>query len=389
MTRTERENRLCRLIARQTLNKSDAAWLTKYITEGMDWSSSVAQAAFSEGLSSLLYYHCRNLDLLSCLPAGTRKQLGRIYAETSIINRHVLRTMDELADELKKRNLHVIVFKGASLLNTVYHDPALRPMEDIDLLVQQERMEELKDILEAMGFVQNKLYTDSYNKGLISFDLHTDYLSSHRIASRRDILDIKTSDVWRTATPVSGGTFLGRLSLYDTLIALSFHLLKHRYTGLIGFVDIAEVIKKYQSVLNWPELVEYSRMVRAERILLYVFLLMKHLVGFGVPNHVLIDLGKERLSIIEETLLRLRLIHAEPDKLMNILWIFQVPGVGKKIRFVKENIFPRREVMNQIFPASFPRVHVFLRRAIAAFSQVSSDGASAFKTAVKGGLPPL
>lgn len=388
MTRTEREYRLCRLIARQTLNKSDAAWLTKYITEGMDWSS-VARTTFSEGLSSLLYYHCRNLNLLSHLPAEIRKQFGRIYAETSIINRHLLKTMDELAGALKKKNLNVIVFKGASLLNSVYHDPALRPMEDIDLMVHQENMKGLKSVLETMGFVQSKLYADSYSKGIISFDLHEDYLSSHRIASRRDIVDIKTADVWRMATPACGGAFFSSLSLDDTLIALSFHLLKHQYKGLIGFVDIAEIIKKHQSALSWSELVEHSRMVRAERILLYAFLLMKRLVGFNVPDHVLIDLGKDRLSFVEKTLLRLRLTHAEPGTLMYILWIFQIPGVGKKIRFVKENIFPRREVMNQILPASSPRVPVFLRRAIAAFLQVSSDGASAFRTAVKVGLPPL
>ena len=388
MTMAEKEKRICRLIATQTLEKDDAELLTRYIKEGMDWPS-VERITFRDGLSPLLYYHCRNLDLLSFLPEETRRRFGRIYAESSILNRHILKTIDELTEELKKRDLHVIVYKGASLLNTVYHDPALRQMEDIDLIVRQEHREELKDLLEKMGFVQGRFYTDTYYRGMISFDLHTDYLSSDRIAGRRDILDIKAADVWRAATPVSGDAFLYWLSLYDNLIAISFHMLKHHYLGLIGFADIAETIKRYKSTLRWSGLIEYSRIVRAERILLYAFILMKRLIGFSVPEHVLVALGKDRLSFVEKTLLRLRLTHAEPGVLMNILWIYQVYGMARKIRFVKELIFPRQEVMDQIFPPSFHRVHVLLRRAIMVFTQMCSGTASLFRIAAKGELPPL
>ena len=68
--------------------------------------------------------------------------------------------MDGLGKALKERKLQVIVLKGAALLNTVYHDVALRPMEDIDLMVRQEHRDELKNLLETMGFVQSPLYPE-------------------------------------------------------------------------------------------------------------------------------------------------------------------------------------------------------------------------------------
>jgi hypothetical protein len=71
------------------------------------------------------------------------------------------------------------------------------------------------------------------------------------------------------------------------------------------------------------------------------------------------------------------------------LWVLQISGWVKRLQFTVENIFPRREVMNQIFPDSSHHVPVFLKRAAAALSQVASDGASAFRTVAKGGLPPL
>ena len=388
MIKSERESKLFQVIARQTLGRADTVWLTENIREGLDWPL-VAQMAFEEGLAPFLYYHCRNVDVLTSVPEDTKKYLARIYAETSIINMHFLKEIAELEKGLTERHLQVIVLKGASLLKTVYRDIALRPMEDIDLMVRQEHLTELKNVLETMGFVQNRLYPGSYRKGILSMDLHPDFLSSHRIQSRRDILNIKSVDIWRGATPINESASLFQLSLYDNLIALSYHLLKHRYDRLIWFVDIAESIKEYQSVLNWPELIAYSRRVRADRILLYALLLMKHLIGFHVSDRVLIDLGKESLSHIEKYLLRLRLMHVPAGVAIDMLWIFQIPGVGKKIRFVRENIFPRREVMNQIFPDTSHRFGTFLRRAILVSWQVLTDLLALFRGVLKTGLPPL
>ncbi|MCX5855644.1 MAG: nucleotidyltransferase family protein [Deltaproteobacteria bacterium] len=388
MIKSERESKLFRVIARQTLGRGDAVWLTDNIREGLDWHFA-AKRAFEEGLAPVLYYHCRNVDLLAAIPESTKKFLARIYAETSIINMHFLKEMAELEKRLTERHLQVIVLKGAALLKTVYRNVALRPMEDIDLMVRQEHLTGLKNVLETIGFVQNRLYPGSYRKGILSMDLHPDFLSSHRIQSRRDILNIKSIDIWRSATPINESASLFQLSLYDNLIALSYHLLKHRYDRLIWFVDIAESIKEYQPVLNWPELIEYSRRVRADRILLYALLLMKHLTGFHVSDQVLIDLGKESLSHIEKYLLRLRLMQVPVGAAIDMLWIFQIPGVGKKIRFVRENIFPRREVMNQIFPDTSHNLRTFLRRALLVSSQVLSDFLLSARSAMKTGLPPL
>jgi hypothetical protein len=108
-----------------------------------------------------------------------------------------------------------------------------------------------------------------------------------------------------------------------------------------------------------------------------------------VPDHVLDVLGKGNLSATEKYILRLRLTDAPLGTITDLLWVFQIMGWGRRLQFTAENIFPRREVMNQIYPDASSRVPVFLRRAAAALSQVASDGASAFKTVIKGGLPIL
>jgi len=388
MIQSERHNKLFRLIARQTLCSDDAVWLEENIQKGIDWPF-VAQRALKEGLASFFYYHCRNLDVLAVLPEDIRKIFGRIYAETLLINRHLLKVMDGLGKALKERKLQVIVLKGAALLNTVYHDVALRPMEDIDLMVRQEHRDELKNLLETMGFVQSPLYPDSFRKGILSLDIHSDFLSSHRILSRREVLNIRSEDVWNSAIPVSGSTSLYGLSLYDNLIALSFHLLKHRYSRLIWFVDIAEMIHPCESAFTWLEMIAYSRRVHADRILLYALLLTKHLIGVHVPDDVLMDLGKENLSQIEKYLLRLRLMQAPLGTMTDMLWIFQLRGAGRQMRFVAENIFPQRNVMKQIFPSSPRHFTMLLQRSALVFSQVLSDLFMSIRCALKTSLPPL
>jgi len=376
------------VIAQQAPDRADLVWLAENNRECLDWPAA-AQRAFDEGLAPLLYYHCRNMNILEAIPESTKKFLARIYAETSLINTHLLQEMTELEKGLEKRDIQVIVLKGAALLNTVYRDVALRPMEDIDLMVRQEHLNELENVLGSMGFAQNRLYPGSFGKGILSIDIHSDLLSSHRIRSRQAILDIRPEDAWSSSIPINGSSSLYRLSLNVNLIALSFHLLKHRYDRLIWFVDIAESIKTYQSMLDWQDLIEYSRSVRADRLLLYTLLLARRLLGLRVPDEVLTDLGKEELSPIERYILRLRLMHVPLGTVMDLLWMFQIRGAFKKTRFIRENIFPRREVMNQIFPDTTHRFGTFLKRAILVSSQVLIDLLMSFRGVLRGGLPPL
>jgi hypothetical protein len=382
------DRKFFQLIARQTLGNADAAWLSKNIQEGLNWNS-IAEITFEEGLAPFLYYHSRNMGVLKNIPEGTKKFLARIYTETALLNLHLLKEVDELGRKLEQFNIQVIVFKGGDLLKTVYIDIALRPMEDIDLIVRQEHLGQLKDVLEMMRFVQNEQDPYSFSKGILSFDIHTDILSSHRIRSREEVMNISMTELWSRAVPMGNSISLYHLSFQDNLIALSFHLLKHRYHRRIGFVDIAETINAYQATLNWSEIIEYARNVRAEKILLYTFLLMKHLVGFDVPEYVLVALGKKRLTIIEKYLLRIRLIDVPLGMITDILFVLQVPGIFKKFRFIMENIIPRQEIMKQIYPSGRHEILTILRRTCFITSQFFFTFLTMINAARKEKLPPL
>ncbi|MEA3280027.1 MAG: nucleotidyltransferase family protein [Thermodesulfobacteriota bacterium] len=385
---SEIEDKLLRVIARQTLSWDDAAWLEKNMREGIDWPV-VIYKAFEEGLASFLYLHCRNLGTLTNLPESSRKLLIRIYAETLLINRHMIKVLEELDEYVKRYEIQVIVLKGASLINWVYEDIGLRPMEDVDLMVRPENMYDIKRALERMGFSVDRLYPNTFRKGIISLDIHTDLLSSHRIRSRKRIMNLQYEDVWKRAVPIDNGSSIYRLSLYDNIIALSSHLLKHGFRRMIWFVDIKESIEKSGDEFNWSEMIQYSKRIQAQRLLLYIMLLSKQLMGMNVPDHILNDLGKNDLSLVEKYILRLRLTDEPLGMITEILWLFQISKQSDKVQFIMENIFPRKAIMRQIFPTtSYSRLK-FLLRFIDIFSHAFRDFSSAFRIIIGGRLPLL
>lgn len=66
----------------------------------------------------------------------------------------------EVADGL---GLDVLLLKGAALARQIYPDPALRPMRDLDLLVDAERARELQAALVARGFRRNEARRDDHH----------------------------------------------------------------------------------------------------------------------------------------------------------------------------------------------------------------------------------
>jgi len=155
------------------------------------------------------------------------------------------------------------------------------------------------------------------------------------------------------------------------------------------FVDLAEVLKDVEASWAWPDVIASSRQARSERVLLYALLLARHLIDVDIPDDVLDDLGKERLARIEKYLLRLRLMNVPLGTAADILWMFQIHGVAGKIRFVAENVFPKREIMMQIFPSSSHPAGTSFRRAALIFLRVAGDLLSSARFVLKTGLPPL
>ncbi len=383
------EKKLCRVIARQQLSQDKSEWLRGTLQAGPDLSKSIVHI-IDEGLAPLMFHHCRKLDILSYLSEPSRKLISRIYQETFLINSHYLRFLKELGETLEQQNLKIIILKGASLLKSVYQDIGLRPMEDIDIMVHPANLQDLKNILKTKGFRPDEIYPDTFKKGILHLDLHVDFLSTHRIKSRKGLLNLNLEEIWQRAVPAGEyGPCIYRLSRHDNMIALLSHLLKHGYRRLIWFVDIKEIIEVEGKKNDWQKTLEHCRIAGAQRLMLYYLVLAKSFLELSVDNDILEDFGKKKLSFIEMQILRLRLAGERPGTMTNILWLYQLKSPIKKFQFILENIFPEKKIIQQIFPSSSISIKTFLQRGLSVFFHILFDLVCALKYLAIKDLPRI
>src|SRR5690349_10340070 len=96
------------------------------------------QTAFVLGVGALIAASMRNDPQWLTLPLAFRSALTHQYEMNA---RRVARLSQEFADILAhfdRAQIDSIPLKGIVLLQSYYHDPAMRPLADIDLMIHSE-----------------------------------------------------------------------------------------------------------------------------------------------------------------------------------------------------------------------------------------------------------
>ena len=116
----------------------DGQRLQALVAQGPAWPRLLRQVE-RWGLAPLVYTHLRQAAHSGHVPTPVVERLRHLYHRDTIhgvARRELLRaTLRRFAEA----GVPVIVLKGAALAALVYPSPALRPMRDLDLLVQPPR----------------------------------------------------------------------------------------------------------------------------------------------------------------------------------------------------------------------------------------------------------
>lgn len=134
----------------------------------------------------------------------------------------------------------IILMQGAALLGTVYPDPSLRPLSDVDLQVPAKARPEFERALAAEGFARDPSYRSLFHKGRLTLDVHCDLIGADRIRSRRFLFKHNPPIAEKLALIPS--PLHPRLALLpsDAAFALdAIHAIKHSCSRWVWFVDSA------------------------------------------------------------------------------------------------------------------------------------------------------
>jgi hypothetical protein len=340
-----------RCISKLRLRQADIAYIVNFLKKDENWERLLLLAE-KEGVAGLLYHHVKNLDLVCHLPQSVARRLENIYRGITNNTLGIIMEVRALSARLAQTWIPVLVLQGVSIIK-LYRDPGLRPLGDIDLMVEPQHKERLKELLKESGYkALYPTYPDILCKTNVLIDIHTHILNLERIQSRRYLFPEDLAPMWERAVPFSDGSDgLLRLDPYDNFIALGAHTLKHSYSRLIWLADLHESLMKLTiRPGGWEKLVEYARFWRQEKVILYSLLIIEGVFSIKYPGWVKSEFGINRLRILEKYVIRLKLKGLPTEDICDSLCLFAIKEFRHKIRFLKETLFPKAEIMAQIFP---------------------------------------
>lgn len=346
-------------VARTELRQTDRDDLLHLLKKEMPWEH-LWMLAKAEGVTELLFHHSKNMGLIDLLPKPILRNLENTYHQTIQMTLAVVAKAVAISALIKKAQIPVVALQGLSVVR-LYKDPGLRPMVDADFMVKPVHRERLKDLLREAGYQTCRAtYPDLLQKDGICLDIHTHILNLDRIRSRRYIFPEDLTPMWERAIPYSDqDDCLLRLDPCDNIIALAAHALKHGYSRLIWLVDLHEsLLRLAGNPHGWAGLVESARLWKQQSGVLYALILIEKIFGLNVPEFVKRDLGVQQMNILEKHLLRLKLKGFTSNALPMALWLCSINGAVTKLKFLWETVFPREEIMSQIFPRSSGKVNM-------------------------------
>jgi hypothetical protein len=151
---------------------------------------------------------------------GRLENLRNLELAKAVVRLH---HVDELGAVAVREGVDLYLLKGAAFATTLYRDPGLRPMSDIDVLVSRSRFETWARELERLGYslvdASDHAYCYRRRATGVLVELHRE------LTSAADFLGLQTGAVLERSRPLDAGSAarLRTLSWEDHLLHLCLH----------------------------------------------------------------------------------------------------------------------------------------------------------------------
>ena len=308
--------------------------------------------AVKEGLAGLLYKGLKNAGALERLEVRHRERLESLYYATVRFNLKLIHDLKQVLELLNEKELPVVLLQGIALLPQIYEDIGLRPLTDIDLWVLPKDYQGLIGVLIGLGYEPDPLYPNTLRKGSTIIDINTHVLGADRIRTRALLLAIDQVHIYRDARAVNFEGYQGLcLNKYDQVLLLSVHALKHSVSRLIWLVDIKSLIIDWKTS-DWKALMHRAEVLGQEKAIAHVCFLLVRLFDFDLPFECRRLSGTDRLSIFEKKVLSRRIGGDCLPIWAPFILLSSGNPILKRVTFFMENLFPRPEILRQVFPYS-------------------------------------
>jgi hypothetical protein len=219
-----------------------------------------------------------------------------------------------------------------------------------------------------------RLYPKTFKKDTTIIDLNTHIFWADRIKSRRMLLKTSQEGLFRNCPTMDfDGEQAHCLSRVDQIIYLSLHTIKHYADRLIWLVDLKNLVQDWQAA-DWDLFASRCDELGQKRAVYYILFLLTQLFGCRVRMDVPNSLDVKGLNRLEIKILDARL-NGRPLPAWSPLLLFTSgKGFNKNAAFIFESLFPRPEILRQVFAntSDLKLWQLYLKRAVQLVSHVKS-----------------
>jgi hypothetical protein len=345
------EQRILAFVSGLDADPAQKKRLKSLMSNGVDVDCLIKDSV-KEGMAGFLYRNLMKAGIFDSLNPQQKQTLESLYYQTVQFNLKLIYDMRKILEQLNEREIHVVLLKGMALLHHLYDDVGIRPLTDIDLWVLPRDYPALTSILISQGYRQDYLYPNTFGKGATILDLNTHPLGADRIKARAFLIARDQEHIYHAAqsTCIDGQPALC-LNPYDQVLLLGLHLLKHSASRLIWLVDIKCLVCGWGNS-DWDALIGRAQELGLTRTLAYICFLMACSLDYELPPRARQLLEEERLSIVEKRVLGRRIRRSSLPVWAPLVLSSSVKGFWKRLFFALETLFPRPQILRQVFPNS-------------------------------------
>lgn len=306
----EEEVLLC--CARTQMTSETHSKLAALLNEDMDWKHIVDSSDLHE-ISPLLYWNLKGFEKT---PDDVIAHFKRRYLETVGRNMIFYHELAKILGVFSDAAIPVICLKGIFLAKAVYGNMGLRPLADIDLLIQDKDLPACRDQLSSLGYqcLDTEADLENHNpphegrsQARFGNVVTKTLLEIHWcICPPSSPYTVDSSALWKRSQSVEIDDMkVLVLSPEDLLQHLSLHMFCHSKQGRVHLkwcCDIAEVLAHYGDAIDWTYLVRKSLQDRTDEAIACGLYIARTYLGSHIPE----SLFKRECSITAQDILRVQ-----------------------------------------------------------------------------------
>lgn len=348
--------------------------LLKY--DNLNWKLLMDKLEYYQ-VAQPFYYNLVKTHLDGIVPGWMIDLFKQNQRETIATNIRKYIWFTKLINRLSDQSIHVIPLKGVYLADIVYYHIGLRPMGDIDLLVDERDIPKIDITLREVGYTVRDYWLQAEKKVVHSLPPFTQAqapdIDIHWAFTGPDNpFCIDYDGIWdRAQTGIISGARVNILDPVDQLLSLSIHLSYHHHfmAGLRSLVDIREYLIKSEVSFPWKAALERAADWKCRRVLFLSLYLLHHYLNTQIPDYVMAELSPEDFSSEVEHWAVAQLFPTLTEKeayvSITLSEVWNRKGFWNKLRGILYYLIPSKETISNkygVSPESPELLVYYLRR---------------------------